>query len=283
MKVVKLNTMVAKQQYLLYDENCPLCNWYTRMFVKFNFIASESRVSYQKVANNTDLLFDRERAKSEIALISIGEETLYGIDSMLKVLGTKWSVIPFIGNFFPIYWILQLCYRFISFNRKIIAPTVCQTACSCTPKFSLFWRLVFIGFCGGMTYFFVGSYFNSQLNPYLWNGNFSFEFTLFMAQLVFQTLIFKCLRQFDIFTYLGHLAFISLLGAIALGWVEFVLGVFSYFNLETTLLAPFFFGVIVCFMIIEHGRRVKLLGLSSKLTLSLVLFRILIYPLVFTL
>ena len=137
--------------YLLYDENCPLCAWYTRVFVKLGFIQSHSRLSYQEAIKNDQLEFDRERATAEIAYVREGKSTLYGVDSMLDVIGKKWKVLAFICRFLPIYGFLQLLYRFISFNRKIIAPAVCKGACACVPKFNLFWRITFIAFCGLMT------------------------------------------------------------------------------------------------------------------------------------
>ena len=274
--------MESSTKYLLYDENCPLCHWYTRMFVKYGFMQNNARISYQQAIQENQLTFDKERAKSEIALVAEGENTLYGVDSMLKVIESKSTTLSRIGHFFPFYWLLQILYRFISFNRKIIAPTVCGTECSCTPKFNLFWRIVFIAFCGLMTYLFVGSYFNYQLSGYLKNEHFSLEFVLFLGQLIFQTIAFKLLKQTDLFKYLGHVAFISLLGALALGGAALVLNFLEFINVETGLLAPFFFGVVVCLMFVEHIRRVKLLGWSSWLTVSLIAFRMLIYPLVFS-
>lgn len=275
--------MEVKAQYLLYDENCPLCVWYTRLFVKYGFIQNETRMSYQQAIQQEAFSFDEERAKSEIALVTEGESTTYGIDSMLKVMGSRWSLVRVIGHFLPIYWMLQMLYRFISFNRKIIAPTVCKDNCSCTPKFHPFWRATFIVFCGVMTYWLVGNYFNSELSSYLKNDHFSHEFTLFVAQLLFQAIVFKALKQRDVYTYLGHLSFISLLGALVLGGSKIVLSTMSSFGLETALLSPVIFGVVVALMLVEHIRRVKLLGLSSWLTVSLLIFRILIYPIVFTL
>lgn len=276
-----MDTMELKTQYLLYDENCPLCNWYTRMFVKYGFIQNQARMSYQQAIQNDELSFDRERAKSEIALVTGGGNTLYGVDSMLKVISYKWKVFSSIGHFFLFNWLLKLLYRFISFNRKVIAPTTCGTECSCTPSFNPFWRIVFISFCGLMTYLLVGNFINHELSTYLKNEHFSLELALFVGQLVFQTIVFKILKGNDLFTYLGHVAFISLLGAIALGSSEMVLNFLKFLNVQTGLLAPFLFGAIVCLMFVEHNRRVKLLGLSSWLTVSLILFRILIYPLVF--
>ncbi len=276
MKTAELNT-----EYLLYDEDCPLCAWYTRVFVKFGFIQGQTRMSYQEAIKEDQLLFDRERAKSEIAFVAKGKDTLYGVDSMINVIGKKWTTLSFICRFFAIYWILQLLYRFISFNRKIIAPTVCGSACSCTPQFNLFWRIAFIAFCGLMTYILVGSYFNNELSTFLKYDHFSFEFALFLGQLVFQALAFKLLKQKDLFTYLGHVAFLSLLGAIALGGAEVVLTVLESFNVELGLLPSFIFGAVVALMLVEHSRRVKLLGMSAWLTVSLVVFRIIIYPFVF--
>lgn len=273
--------MKGATEYLLYDENCPLCIWYTRAFVKYGVISPEARLSYQIAAENQNIVFDRERARTEIAFVSEGSEPSYGIDSMLKVIGNKWKIIGFIGRILPIYWLLQLLYRFISFNRKIIAPTTCETECSCTPKFSLFWRITFITICGWGTYYFVGNYFNTELNDYLRNNHISIEFILFVSQLIFQAIVFKFFNQKDIYTYLGHVALISLIGALLLGGIEFVLFTFSVLNLETGIIAPLGLGVVLTFMFFEHKRRVKILGLTPWLTFTWICFRILIYPLVF--
>ena len=273
--------MKVATEYLLYDENCPLCIWYTRAFVKYGIISPEARLSYQIAEENQDIVFDRDRARTEIAFVSEGSEPSYGVDSMLKVIGNKWNIIGYIGRILPIYWLLQLLYRFISFNRKIIAPTTCQMECSCTPKFSLFWRITFIGFCGWITYYFVGNYFNVELTGYLKSDHFSFEFILFVGQLIFQTLVFKLLKQKDLFTYLGHVALISLMGALLLGGFELILVAFRVFNIEEGFIASMGLGVVLTFMFFEHRRRIKLLGLTSWLTFTWVCFRVLIYPLVF--
>jgi hypothetical protein len=277
-----MGTTEIDNQYLLYDENCPLCAWYTRVFVKFGFIQSHSRLSYQEAVNDDQLTFDRERAKSEIAYVRVGQSTLYGVDSMLNVVSRKWKVVVGICRLFPIYAFLQVLYRCISFNRKIIAPAVCNGACSCTPQFNAFWRVLFIGFCGLMTYWLVGSYFNNELSTYLKYEHFSFEFVLFIGQLVFQTIVFKLLKQRDLYTYLGHVAFLSLLGALALGGAELALGLIESFDFQSGLLPAFIFGVVVTLMFMEHARRVKLLGLSAWLTVSLIAFRMIIYPFVFS-
>ncbi|MFK7784294.1 MAG: DCC1-like thiol-disulfide oxidoreductase family protein [Crocinitomicaceae bacterium] len=276
-----MSTTELHTNYLLYDENCPLCAWYTRVFVRFGFIQSHSRLSYQEAISDDELSFDRERAKAEIAYVREGRSTLYGVDSMIDVISMRWKVAAFICRFLPIYGVLQLLYRFISFNRKIIAPAVCNGACACTPQFNAFWRIVFIAFCGLMTYWLVGSYFNNELSTFLHYEHFSFEFVLFILQLGLQAIVFKLLKQRGLFTYLGHVAFLSLLGALALGGAELVLGFVELFGLQSGLLPAFMFGVVVTLMFVEHARRVKLLGLSSWLTISLIVFRMLIYPFVF--
>ena len=278
-----MNPAPLNKHFLLYDENCPLCAWYTRVFVKFGFIDKNTRLSYQEAIKSDRLEFDRERAKSEIAFVREGEKTLYGVDSMIDVISKKWKMAGAIGRFLPVYVFLQLLYRFISFNRKIIAPTVCKTECSCTPQFNAFWRITFIAFCGLMTYLLVGSYFNDELYDFLIYDHFSFEFVLFVAQLGVQALVFKLMKQRDLPTYLGHVAFLSLLGALALGGAEAILSLLELMQLELGLLPAFIFGMVVTLMFVEHNRRVKLLGLSSWLTISLIAFRILIYPFVFSL
>ena len=56
---------------------------------------------------------------------------------------------------------------------------------------------------------------------------------------------------------------------------------FRAFNIEEGFIASMGLGVVLTFMFFEHRCRVKLLGLTSWLTISWICFRVLIYPLVF--
>ena len=49
---------------LIYDKDCPFCAWYSNLFVKFGFLKSEGRISYQEAVNNQNLNFDEEKARN---------------------------------------------------------------------------------------------------------------------------------------------------------------------------------------------------------------------------
>src|SRR6218665_1376222 len=119
------------QLYILYDEACPLCNLYNKKFIAYGFINQEARLPYSQAVQENRLQFDHELAKNKIALVNAeSSETLYGIDSLLYILGTKIPFIQKVGQWNPIHFLLEQLYSFISFNRKAIAPVhICETNC----------------------------------------------------------------------------------------------------------------------------------------------------------
>jgi len=277
--------MVQKNQlYLLYDEGCPLCNWYTKAFVKHDFISNETRLPYSQAVLENKLQFNHELAKNKIALVNAeNNETLYGIDSLLYILGTKMPWIQKIGQWEPIHFLLVQIYSFISFNRKAIAPVhVCETNCSCDPSVSYFWRIIYILFATSIIHFSVGYYFFQFLNAHLVENPVP-DFILFGSQFVFQFASFRLLKQRDFYTYAGHLTTVSLIGALLLIGIGLVLTLLQNLGINIGLLAPLGFGVVLTAMFLIHYTRIKKLGFSGYLTLSWIIFRISIYALVFKL
>ncbi len=272
------------QLYLLYDEACPLCNWYTKKFVACGFISQESRLPYSKAVEENELQFNHNLAKNKIALVNASNnDVLYGIDSLLYVLGIKMPLISKIGHWKPIHFLLEQLYSFVSFNRKAIAPVhVCETNCSCEPSVSYFWRVLYILFATVIIHFSVGFYFFHFLKDHLVQNPVP-DFVLFGSQFVFQYFSFRLLKQRDFYTYAGHLTTVSLIGALLLLGIGLVLTLLQNFGITIELLAPLGFGVVLTVMLLIHYSRIKKLGFSGYLTLSWIIFRISIYALVFKL
>ncbi|MGO4771061.1 hypothetical protein ACEN2I_05320 [Flavobacterium sp. W22_SRS_FK3] len=110
-----------ENQTLLYDEDCPLCSLYTTGFVKSGMLDENGRKSYCQLSAEEQRFVDLQRAPNEIALIDNTTKTvIYGIDSLIKVVGFSFPIIEKIAIIKPFHFILKKMYSFISYNRKVI-------------------------------------------------------------------------------------------------------------------------------------------------------------------
>jgi len=138
---------MATQKTILYDDNCPLCCWYTDAFVQTGLLTPDGRQSFTntKLEHLEDRL-DLARSKDEIPLLDDdGGPTLYGIDSLLYLLGQRWAWMPKIARLAPINWFLRRLYKLISYNRRVIvAKETPAGAFDCSPQFNYFYRYVYI-------------------------------------------------------------------------------------------------------------------------------------------
>jgi len=268
--------------FLLYDENCPFCAWYTGKFVNCGLLSAQSRIPYSIGVQLDELHFDRDLARNKIALVDTETgATTYGIDSLLRILGQKIPLIETIGTFKPIHWFLEQFYNFISYNRKAIAPIhVCETNCACEPDVSYFWRIFYIAVAGIIVHLSVGFYFTHFLSNYLVMNHLT-DIYLYVAQFGVQFLVFKAFGKRNFYQYAGHLATTSLIGALILTGIGSVLTILNQFGINTEFLAPLGFGVVLTAMFVIHFKRTHQLSYGKVLTFSWVLFRIGIYFLVF--
>ncbi|MEL6970938.1 MAG: DCC1-like thiol-disulfide oxidoreductase family protein [Bacteroidota bacterium] len=143
--------MTTTQKIILYDDNCPLCCWYTGAFVKTGLLTQEGRQAFGEI--NTDQIanqLDLERSKDEIPLLDAqGGATLYGIDSLLYILGQRWPWMVKVARWAPIDWFLRSLYKFISYNRRVIvASQTPEGSFDCSPQFNLFYRYLYLIFAG---------------------------------------------------------------------------------------------------------------------------------------
>ncbi|WP_343632239.1 hypothetical protein [Fluviicola sp.] len=270
---------------LLYDEDCPLCRWYTRIFVKYRIIEPDGRISYNQyvAAHPNDI--DTNIAQTKIACLNHQtNEVLYGIDGLVALLGKRFILVRILGNFKPINWLLKLLYLLFSYNRRIFAPVKKRNfeCVACEPAKSLTWRIIFIGLMSYLTYLIVHWYFESFLTDYLVLNPVN-DILLLLAQIGFQWLAFTALGQENSYDYLGHLVFTSFLGALALLVFGIGLKFLDFTGIHTDFLAVVCYGTTVAFMFFGHKRRLALKDWSQKLSLSWILFRLCIYPLVFQL
>lgn len=140
--------MKTMNKILLYDDYCPLCTWYSGLFVKTGLLQPANRVPFSKADLNILTAIDIEKAKDEIPLYDPDtSKTLYGLDSLLEILGQRCPFIKSAGTIAPVNWFFKKLYKFVSYNRKVIVAKKCGPGTfDCSPGFNIFYRILFILF-----------------------------------------------------------------------------------------------------------------------------------------
>lgn len=257
---------------LLYDEDCPMCNLYTFGFIKTKMLDQNGRKPFVTLTDEEQTYIDLDRAKNEIALEDTkNKKVIYGIDSLLKVIGNSFPWMEKVGNWKPINFFLKKIYKFISYNRKVMAPSkvVNESNLQCVPTFNVKYRLLYIVFATLFTAIILFEY--AEMIIVLPKGNFSREFLLAVGQIGFQYLFIKKLSKQNQLHYIGNLVTVSVMGSLLLLPI-LILNQCIEIN---TYVALGWFGLIVNLMILEHYRRINLLQLPKYLTLTWILYRIL--------
>lgn len=255
--------MKTNNKILLYDDYCPLCTWYSGLFVKFGLLNPDNRVAFSKADLSILTAIDIEKGKDEIPLFDPAtHQTLYGIDALLEILGQKIPFIKQAGNLNPVKWFLRKLYKLISYNRKVIVARKCGPGTfDCSPVFNSFYRIAFM-----ILFLTFNSLMLLPLNDHVLN-QLSF-YHLSSEQLQAGHLVFvgiNCLLA----AFLGRRTAIEYLGQINM------LAVISILLLTTLMLFTFIFSIsewiiIVClatitvFIIKEYFRRMKYAGILTR-------------------
>lgn len=266
-----------QNQTLLYDEDCPLCQVYTSGFIKAKMLDENGRKHYCQLSEKEQSFVDLKRASNEIALIDNENQTvLYGIDSLLKVIGFSFPAIERIGNLKPINFFLRKLYSFISYNRKVIIPSSIkkEIKLQCVPDFNYKYRFLFIGFATLITTFSLYNY--SVLISSLPKASIARELVIALGQIVFQSFFLLKLDKKTILNYAGNLMAVSLMGSLLLLPILFLQAIITI--PENVILG--WFGITALIMFIEHFRRVKILELPAYLCNTWVLYRIIVLLLI---
>lgn len=263
---------------LIYDDDCPLCRAYTTGFVKAGMLDANGKKPYSQM-QAWDCI-DLKRAANEIALVdTANKKTVYGIDSLLTVLGTSFPWIEKTGRFAPVHFLLRKLYSFISYNRKVIMsnPKSAAARTECIPDFNLRYRIAYLAFASCTTGITLHAY--SALLPDLKAGGLATELVLAAAQIFFQALF---LYKYDfkaIVDYAGNLMTVSLFGALLLTPVLIAAALVPI----PQFVALCYFALVAAIMFAEHWRRVDLLHLPKTLCFSWVAYRALFLFLLLTL
>lgn len=260
-----------ENQTLLYDEDCPLCSVYTIGFIKSGMLDKNGRKSYSQLSQEEQNFVDLKRAPNEIALIDNKSKTvIYGIDSLLKVIGFSFPWIEKTGTVKPIHLILKKLYSFVSYNRKVIIPGAIKEGnkLQCIPDFNYKYRFIFIGFALAVTTLILFEY--SNLIKNLPKSSILRETVLAFGQIIFQSLFLLKFDKKTIINYAGNLMTVSLMGSLIL--IPILL-LSQFLNLSETLILGWF-GITVFIMFAEHFRRIKVLKLPFYLSYTWIIYRI---------
>ena len=138
--------MKTSNQILLYDDYCPLCAWYSGLFVKYKLLAPENRQPFSTASETLLSLIDFEKGRNEIPLVDpVNGTVLYGLDALLSILGKPFPLIEKIGKIKPLHWLLTKLYKFVSYNRKVVVARKCGTGrIDCSPEFNIPYRLLLV-------------------------------------------------------------------------------------------------------------------------------------------
>jgi hypothetical protein len=138
--------MKTDNMLLIYDDLCPLCTWYSGLFVRLGLLEAEGRVAFSQAPAPLLSLISLERGKNEIPLVDPAtRKVYYGIDALLTVLAQKFPWVKSTANIQPINWALRKLYKLISFNRKVIVAQKCgKGRFDCSPEFNVPYRMAFM-------------------------------------------------------------------------------------------------------------------------------------------
>jgi len=244
-----------ENQTLLYDEDCPLCRVYTSGFIKAGMLDENGKKPYCQLSDEEHNFIDVKRASNEIALVdNENKKVIYGIDSLLKVIGFSFPWMEKIGNLKPIKFFLKKLYSFISYNRKVIIPSKIkkEIKLQCVPDFNYKYRILYILFV------IVAS--SLLINKF--NDNFLFSKTLLFTSvlLLIQNILLLKFSKEIVLNYLGNFTTSILFGTLLLLPIIILK---SFVNLSE-ITYQFYFYFIISVIIIEIVRRIQIIKFNLK-------------------
>jgi predicted DCC family thiol-disulfide oxidoreductase YuxK len=256
-----INSM--KNIILIYDDNCPLCVWYTGMFVKYGLLDSRQRKPFSTIDNSTIQSIDLDKAKDAIPLINTETgRVVYGIDAMITILSNKFPLVKSIGECKPVYWFLRRLYKFISYNRKIIVAQKCGSgAIDCAPSFNYYYRTLFLIvllLLGIVILYPVHIYLSSHISAY--QKTFAEIQAAYCALVALNSLMAYTLPRQRAFEYLGQ---VNMLAVEAICLI-FLCVVFSSLLYLPEWMVIACLGIITPVIMKEYVRRMDYAGIFQQ-------------------
>lgn len=264
-----------KNHFLVFDDGCPLCRTYTHAFIHTGMLDANGREAYQQMNEATCALIDKERARNEIALVNrTTGEVEYGVSGILKVIGENYPVFKPLFRHRAFLFIMTKIYAFISYNRKVIMPGNPHDTCNPDLNRAYRWAYLFITWLVTSV---ILSRYSATLNGMISPGPWFREYVVCGGQIVFQAMVIRLMAKEKTLTYLGNMMTISMAGAFLLAGV---LCAGNLFRLENPLFYAGAFLAVAGGMLFEHIRRVKLIEVTPAMSVSWVVYRLLILILI---
>jgi len=263
---------------LIYDDECPMCDLYTRGFIKTKMMDANGRVAFSKISDELRQHINAKRACNEIALINHETgETTYGIQSLFTIIGNQSMLLKILFRWAPFAFVMKHIYGFISYNRKVIAPgKVFEANNSCTPQFNRGYRWAYIIFTWVVSSF-IGQAYAKLLIDYIPPGNLSRAFLICGGQIIFQGGVVFLLRKEKTIHYIGNVMTITIAGAVLLLPAMII---HHFISMPSTFYAGWF-AIVVLAMFLEHIRRVHYLQLPVVVSFNWVMYRLLVLLIIF--
>lgn len=260
---------------ILFDNECPMCYAYTKTFIKTGMLDKNGREAYQNMPSNICPLVDRQRAANEIALVNTqtGEVT-YGIQSLFKIIGHALPIFKKLFSFGPFVYVMQRFYAFISYNRKVIIPAKIK-ANTIQPGFKIQYRLVYLLFTWLVTAYILTAY-AGLLTHFVPLGSSYREYLICGGQMFFQGIVILFYHKDKLWNYLGNMMTISFAGSLLLLPALVV----SHYFQANPILFMLYFLMVAGLMFVEHLRRSSILNLGLTMSITWVLYRLIVLALI---
>lgn len=260
---------------ILFDNECPMCYAYTKAFVKVGMLPNNGREAYQNMPVEICPIVNQQRAANEIALVNTetGEVT-YGIQSLFKIIGNALPIFKPLFGFGPFIWIMSKVYAFVSYNRKVIIPAEIKGN-SLQPSFKIHYRIAYLALSWLATAYVLTSYAH-LLTDFVPLGSHYREYFICGGQMIFQGIIISFYKKEKLWDYLGNMMTISFMGSLLLIPVIIVA---QHFDLNTILFILYFL-MVAGLMLLEHIRRSKLLKLGWLMSITWIIYRLIVLGLI---
>lgn len=249
-----------KTRILIYDDNCPLCAWYSGLFVKYGFLRAEERKPFSSIDDEMISAINFEKAKEEIPLIDVDtKEVVYGIDALVTILSTKFPFLKKVCAPAPVDWLLRRLYRLISYNRKVIVATRCSAgAIDCAPSYNYFYRLLFL--CIFLVFNSLMLYPVHQqllLNIPGYHKSFGEVQAAHFSLVTVNCLLACSLPVKKAFEYIGQ---VNMLAVVTIGFLLLFIPVVNYLSVPGVVIQGYFL-LLTIFIIKEYLRRMAYAGI----------------------
>lgn len=254
---------------LLLDADCPMCRMYGKGFEKAGWVDKETYSRYQNFSVSAEMPIDMDKARNEIALLDIQHnEVRYGIDALKYIIINRFPILSPVLAWTPIDFCLRKLYKFISFNRKVIAPSeVKEGVKTCVPDLNVKYRLMYMAFVAILSSIVLYN-FTKPINDVMgWQSHLGREFLICIGQIFWQIMLLSKLLKEKLLDYLGNMMTVSMIGTLLLLPILFVKDIWPLYYLV------YFIGVLG-FMLWEHIRRSKILKIGYYSTISWILYRV---------